>query len=38
MQLGILTDNNAQDPEEFIKSFKENLDSRNEILDEINKR
>ena len=38
MQLSILTDNNAQDPEEFIKSFKENLDSRNEILDEINKR
>ena len=38
MQLGILTDNNTQDPEEFIKSFKENLDSRNEILDEINKR
>ena len=38
MQLGILTDNNAQDPEEFIKSFKENLDSRNKILDEINKR
>ena len=38
MQLGILTDNNAQDPEEFIKSFKENLDSRNQILDEINKR
>ena len=38
MQLSILTDNNAQDPEEFIKSFKENLDSRNQILDEINKR
>ena len=38
MQLSILTDNNTQDPEEFIKSFKENLDSRNEILDEINKR
>lgn len=38
MQLSILTDNNAQDPEEFIKSFKENLDSRNKILDEINKR
>lgn len=38
MQLSILTDNNTQDPEEFIKSFKENLDSRNQILDEINKR
>lgn len=38
MQLSILTDNNAQDPEEFIKSFKENLDSRNQIFDEINKR
>ena len=38
MQLSILIDNNAQDPEEFIKSFKENLDSRNQILDEINKR
>lgn len=38
MQLSILTDNNAQDPEEFIKSFKENLDSRNQILNEINKR
>lgn len=38
MQLSILTDNNTQDPEEFIKSFKENLDSRNQILNEINKR
>ena len=36
MQLNILTDNNnIQDPEEFIKSFKENLNARNQILEKI---